>query len=264
MEFSEKIQEKYEAYYKSYYDRELGLKNWKKLIEFRLQEDTTFGPRVLNWVKDWIPVQITGANILVVGGGTGAETVAFSQEGAKVTALEPSVDACEIIRDKIEFYHLKDVQVVNGIAEKMTFKTDEFDLMVCFTVLEHTQNPEACLEEMVRTLKPKGWLFLVTPDYRGVYEQHYKMLLPLFAPKWITKWILRSKGRPEEFLDTLQFVNARQLRNKFQMLSVNAMQLFHPYPENWIRQETKEIKWMMRWSKWFGIQKDQFWLVQKK
>jgi ubiquinone/menaquinone biosynthesis C-methylase UbiE len=264
MEYPQHLISKYESYYRSYYDRELGLKNWQELIQFRLLEDETFGPRVLNWVKDWIPVGISGSKVLVVGGGTGAETVVFSREGAEVTALEPSEDACGIIRDKAKHYQLKNIRVVNGVAEEMDLPSNEFDLMICFTVLEHTQNPEACLEEMVRTLKPKGWLFLVTPDYRGVYEQHYKMLLPLFAPKWVIKWILRRRGRPVEFLDTLQFVNARQVRKKLMRLPVFAMQLFHSYPENWIRQETKEIRWMFRWSEWFGIQKDQFWLIQKK
>lgn len=263
LSFPESLRKKIEEYYYSYYWLELGHKNWKRMAEDRLKEDELIGTRAVEWVREWIPTPIQGAKTLIVGGGTGAETVAFTKANAQVTVLEPHQGACEIILEKLAVYGLKNVQVDCGVGEKMSYANGEFDLMICITVLEHTQDPMACLDEMIRVLKPKGWLFLMTPEYSSLYEQHYKRDLPLFLPKWLIKVWLRVLKRPADFIDTLQFVNYKMLRDKFSMLPVNAFYRHYPWPEEWVNGINKMGRKCYRYGKIFKIQRDQFWLVQK-
>ena len=100
-ELLEKIQLKIGKYYHDYYWRELGHKNWEIMVEARKKEDETLGQRSVDWVRDWIPGDISNGKVLIVGAGTGAETVSFSKGASHVTALEPSTDACSIIEDKV-------------------------------------------------------------------------------------------------------------------------------------------------------------------
>lgn len=233
------------------------------MVEARKKEDETLGQRSVDWVRDWIPGDISNGKVLIVGAGTGAETVSFSKGASHVTALEPSTDACSIIEDKVEYYDIRNVTVDCGFAEELKYNDGEFDLVVCITVLEHTQNPMKCIDEMVRVLKSKKWMLLVTPEYFGLHEQHYKRNLPLFLPKFFIKMYLKYLGRPYKFIDTLQFVTYKMLRDKFCKMPVNAFFRHYPWPEGWVNGSFKMGHQSYLFGKFFKTQRDQYWLIQK-
>jgi len=49
-----------------------------------------------------------------------------------------------------------------GCAEKIDFFDNSFDLVILSSVLEHIRDPQKCLIEVARVLKPKGKLVLLT------------------------------------------------------------------------------------------------------
>lgn len=54
-------------------------------------------------------------------------------------------------------------------AEKIPFPDNSFDVILCFQVLEHIENPEKAISEMRRVLKDGGLLMLTT---HGTYHEH--------------------------------------------------------------------------------------------
>lgn len=48
-------------------------------------------------------------------------------------------------------------------ANKMPYKENSFDLVICNNVLEHVPTPQQAVDEIHRCLKPRGKLFLVVP-----------------------------------------------------------------------------------------------------
>ena len=48
-------------------------------------------------------------------------------------------------------------------AEKLPFKNKSFDLITCFEVLEHVDNPEKIIKEMSRVLKKRGNMIIIVP-----------------------------------------------------------------------------------------------------
>jgi len=71
--------------------------------------------------------------------------------------------------------------------------------------LEHVQNLEQCVHEMLRVTRPGGVIQIHCPDYLGTFEGHYELpWLPLF-PRPLAKIYLRWQGRPTRGLDTLQY-----------------------------------------------------------
>jgi ubiquinone/menaquinone biosynthesis C-methylase UbiE len=51
-----------------------------------------------------------------------------------------------------------------GLAERLPFPDDSFDLVTCQTVLIHTRDPKAVLVEMMRVARPGGLLLVVEPN----------------------------------------------------------------------------------------------------
>lgn len=53
--------------------------------------------------------------------------------------------------------------VIFDANEKFPIQTGAFDFVFCTNVLEHLKNPEGCVNEIYRVLKPGGTLFLSVP-----------------------------------------------------------------------------------------------------
>jgi SAM-dependent methyltransferase len=250
-------------YYTAYYHYELGIPDWKKRVESRLNETENILPRIAE-VEGWIGQEFSsGSKVLVMGGGTGAEFIAFSNRGCETYAVEPGEAGVKIARMKATLTGIVPAEhFIQGVGEKLPFENNSFDLVWCFTVIEHVQDVKTCIEEMIRVTRPKGHIYIATPDYRQIYEAHYKMTIPMFAPKWFLKLWLRIKKRPIAFLDSLQRVNTVWLSNIFQENPVVAYHILLPMVP--LKQGAKFSARLKRWIvRCFGIQTNQHWLLQK-
>lgn len=83
----------------------------------------------------------------------------------------------DIIGLDIEFERLEEAKemspkVVNGASEALPFPKDRFDLILSHEVLEHVQDDQAAINEIIRTLKPGGRLVLFCPNRGYPFETH--------------------------------------------------------------------------------------------
>jgi len=62
----------------------------------------------------------------------------------------------------IDFYPFINVDIVADIT-KLPFKDNSVDAIICESVLEHVKNPWIVIQEMKRTLKPDGLVYLSVP-----------------------------------------------------------------------------------------------------
>jgi 2-polyprenyl-3-methyl-5-hydroxy-6-metoxy-1,4-benzoquinol methylase len=51
----------------------------------------------------------------------------------------------------------------------LPFQNDSIDVVSCFEIIEHTQEPEELVEEIVRVLSPEGKLLISTPNQRSLF-----------------------------------------------------------------------------------------------
>ena len=64
-------------------------------------------------------------------------------------------------------------QDVVASSEFLPFESDCFDGVICTEVLEHLKEPQRCLSEIRRVLKPGGTVYLSVPQNWGLhYEPH--------------------------------------------------------------------------------------------
>jgi len=261
------INEKVREYYYCYYFLQLGLPDYEERIKSRQSEDDNY-IYTINRVKDQIPffyLPKEGKKVLIQGAGTGQEFVAFSKMGYEVYGIEPYQKAVDILKLKCEFYNYDFNRIKQCSAEQLSFEDNCFDLVWSWTVLEHVQDVEKSIKEIVRVLKPGGWAFFGMPDYNHLYEPHYKMYLPMFLPKFILKLILICFKRPPGFLDYgINYITTKRVRKILQTLSVDSYLKVHSWPKEWSKQRSWKMELIYRLYHHFGVPKDQWWILQNR
>lgn len=101
-----------------------------------------------------------GCNVLDIGCGVGYGSALLSDIGAKnVTAFDLSTDAIEYARINFSRNNIS-FSVKN--AEDFSFNR-KFDLITCFELIEHVNNPEAVLDRVAECIAPSGALVISTP-----------------------------------------------------------------------------------------------------
>lgn len=83
----------------------------------------------------------------------------------------------EIVGLDIEFTRLQKAKiwgecVINGVGEALPFPSETFDLILSHEVLEHVEDDQATINEIVRTLRLHGRLVLFCPNRGYPFETH--------------------------------------------------------------------------------------------
>lgn len=250
------IETRLRQYYEDYYRVDLSLRDWRERIEYRLDEEANFAEPNIRKVEEWLGLDFAGQRVLVVGAGTGAESIVLHQRGAEVHGIEPYDKAMAILNLKAELYGLPPARFQQAVAEHIPHPDETFDFIYCYTVIEHVQDVEATIDEMLRVCKTGGLVFIQTPDYRFPYEAHYKIDRPAFSPRWLTALRLRLQGRSAAFLNTVNFVTAPELNRLFFARNVLTMRMEPNWLFGW-KQAGQEHTRAYRFAARQGISRDQ-------
>jgi len=111
---------------------------------------------------------LTRADVLCVGTRDGADMRLFQERGCRVAGAELGAQAAERLRGQ-------GLNVTMADAHRLSdaFGAARFDLVFARHVIEHCHSPEVALREMVKRLRPNGWLFLSCPKGRNENPHHY-------------------------------------------------------------------------------------------
>jgi SAM-dependent methyltransferase len=117
---------------------------------------------------------------LDVGCGTGIALNMISKKNKNVYGIEISQTSVKVCKSK-----KLNCQQYDG--ETIPFKDSFFDVVGSFNVLEHTDNPVSFLNENLRVLKNKGYLFVVCPNFLSTTNNYH------YHTKGITRKIKNAK-----------------------------------------------------------------------
>ena len=170
-----------------------------------------------------------GAQLLDFGCGIGNVTSKLAERYPNVTGYEPSVLSAEKCRSR--------VPKANIFHEIDAVSDARFDAAILSCVLHHVQPPErpALLEQVLRTLKPEGRVFVFEHNplnpltRRAVASCAFDDDAVLLWP-WETKTLLRSCGFRSVELDYIVFFPRplaflRGMEQKLWWLPAGAQQL---------------------------------------
>lgn len=109
-----------------------------------------------------------GSAVLDVGCGTGlalqvGSTLAPDRHWRGAEISLPSVAACQTKGLPCDAY--------DGVA--LPYDADRFAVVGSYNVLEHTDDPEAFLDEQLRVLRPGGFLIAVCPNFLSVTNSYH-------------------------------------------------------------------------------------------
>jgi ubiquinone/menaquinone biosynthesis C-methylase UbiE len=156
--------------------------------------------------------------VLEIGCSVGFNCLALAHRypGATLVGLEPDAEAVTV-GHVMARQNSERVVFVVATGERIPFRDNAFDLIVCHTVIEHVEDVPAVISEMARVLSPRGAIHLEAPNYLWPREPHLevwcisclgKRTIRLFAR-------LQGKGRRVDYLDHLQLVTPRRLERLF-------------------------------------------------
>ncbi|HKZ40092.1 MAG TPA: methyltransferase domain-containing protein, partial [Candidatus Hodarchaeales archaeon] len=95
------------------------------------------------------------------GAGTGNLTGKLLKMGYTVVSVDISVEMCAILRKRYKAYlETQKLFVFNSSMEDMNFKTDEFDLITCYSVLHHLPDYESSLQNISASLRRGGVMYI--------------------------------------------------------------------------------------------------------
>ena len=103
--------------------------------------------------------------ILNIGVATGASTEFLSKYG-DVVSVEYD-QTCSI-----ETYKKIRKPIINGSITQLPFNNNNFDLVCAFDVIEHVENDQLAVDEMIRVCKDEGIVCITVPAYMFLWSNH--------------------------------------------------------------------------------------------
>lgn len=153
-----------------------------------------------------------GGRVLEVGVGTG---ISLPQYAKNVGVFGVDISAAMLRKaqrrvDELQLANVEGLAVMD--AERLEFPDGSFDVVMAQYVVTAVQNPEACLDEFARVLKPGGELILlsrVSAD-SGLRHLIEKGLMPIVRPlgfrtefAWsrYARWVEADRPHGMEFVE---------------------------------------------------------------
>ncbi len=195
-----------ETYYVHYYRDTLAISGWRDLVEVRLADEAHEGRR-LERLERVLGRPVRGRRLLNVGCGPGGFSAIAHRAGAEVWGVDASPEAVALAAVRTPNAH-----ALLAEAEALPLPDRSFDIVYCYSTLEHVTSARRAVCEMVRVLRPDGVLYLHTPNRWACFEGHYKVFWPPGLPRPLVSAYLRARGRPTAFLRSLRPLSFRQCR----------------------------------------------------
>ncbi|PFG03529.1 class I SAM-dependent methyltransferase [Bacillus sp. es.034] len=161
--------------------------------------------------------------ILFVGVGTGADLELLDHTEFQITAIDYSGDMLQKAKEKFKDNKIEFIQMD---AQQMSFTDNSFDAVVGSLILSVVPDPDRCMKEIIRVLKPQGTMIIfdkfspskmslskrmVRPfvkmmgtdigvNFENLYEQNHEAIIlkedePLLFKGMYRKIILTKTGR---------------------------------------------------------------------
>ena len=117
--------------------------------------------------------------ILEAGCGAGRFTEILLESNTLVTAVDLSVAVLANYENNGKSSNLR---IVRASITELPFENEQFDIVFCPGVVQHTPNPSDSISELYKQVKPGGWL---------IFDQYRYNFSSILKVTWIARLILK-------------------------------------------------------------------------
>ncbi|MBI2711986.1 MAG: class I SAM-dependent methyltransferase [Bdellovibrio sp.] len=148
-----------------------------------------FNPEAFKEYTDFVKSELGKESLIELGSGSGAAAYALHMAGIQVTASDiyPATAQRNFTEKQIPIPVLE-IDLLNNVLAPDT--APNYSL---YRVIEHLEDPQACIEECYRTLKPNGKLIIISPNLLSPLASLKVILLSLLR-YWKTPVFKRMDG----------------------------------------------------------------------
>src|SRR3989344_5839871 len=159
---------------------------------------------------------IDARQILDVGcnSGTFTKQIYNVLPKSKIYGIDISQNAISYAEQKY-----KNISFSVAWAEKLPFKENSFDLATCFEVLEHVDEPDKIIREMLRVLRKKGNMIIIVPTENLLFRMIWA-LWTIFGPGSVWKHTHVQKFTKDSLDVLLRKFGCRILKRKTFLLGM--------------------------------------------
>jgi 2-polyprenyl-3-methyl-5-hydroxy-6-metoxy-1,4-benzoquinol methylase len=177
----------------AYADMEYSDGAYKAYVQARPMKIATFKNRLSTVADRLSPIAKGRPRHLDVGCSAGFMIEVGLDAGFDSYGVEFSKEAIKLADPKIQ-----NRITPSDVNQLINEGTEKFDLITCFDIVEHVQNPLEFLRSLRQLLNPEGRLLLTTPDVEHLIAKAMGSRWPMLQPKQHT--ILFSKKSLEKVL----------------------------------------------------------------
>ena len=123
--------------------------------------------------------ELENSNVLEAGCGAGRFTEILIETGSLITAVDLSV---AVASNQENNGRNKNLRIVRASITALPFDSEQFDIVFCPGVVQHTPNPSTTIFELYKNVKPGGWL---------IFDQYRYNLSSLLRSAWVVRLLLK-------------------------------------------------------------------------
>lgn len=114
-------------------------------------------------------------------------------------------------------------------AEKIPFRKNVFDVVICTHVYEHVNDPQKLMAEIYRVLKPMGVCYFAAINAIWPIEPHHNLPFLSYFPKKIANNYVRYFGKTDKYYENPMFYwQLKKLTNNFKVVDYTPSILSNP------------------------------------
>lgn len=196
------------------------------------------------------PEDVKGKLILDAGVGIGRHSEVLSEWGAYVVGIDMS-SAVEAAKKNLSSF--SNAYVIQADIGDLPFREKVFDHIISIGVLHHTPNTKHYTEQLVKYLKPNGWLsvWVYPPKFarRGEWTP-LTSRLPIIAFRGWCEWMsdISRENKGNRLLEA--FINQFPFSTHHETCERTVLAMFDGYTPHfhWTHTADEVMNWFIQWG----------------
>lgn len=171
-----------------------------------------FGLKLLDYIN-----YRSNISALDIGFGTGfplTEVAMRLGQSCTVYGIDPWKEVVERTKAKLDLYHIKNVQLLNGIAEDLPFSSSALDLIVSNNGINNVNDLEQTFSECSRVMK-QGGQFVFTLNMPETMFEFYDALESVLSEMGLYKEIETMRSHIKQKRPDADTIKSLLYRNSF-------------------------------------------------